>query len=136
MDAVFDALGDATRRRILEVLAGGEHVAGALVEALRARRPISQPAVSQHLKVLRDAGLVAVRAEGTRRFYSVDGDGLRAAGSWLALIADPIVALTQPLDALATEVARGKRQGTQNRRAVAPVSSKERAASSGRGVSS
>ena len=68
MDAVFEALGDPTRRQILELLAGGEQPAGAVVEAL----PISQPAVSQHLKVLREAGLVRVRADGSQRLYRVD----------------------------------------------------------------
>ena len=71
--------------------------------------PISQPAVSQHLKVLREAGLVTVRAEGTRRFYALDGDGLDAAEGWLAHLRDPMAAFAQPLDALATEVARGRR---------------------------
>lgn len=109
MEAVFDALGDATRRRILEILAGCEQPAGAVVDALQARQPISQPAVSQHLKALRAAGLVTVRAEGARRFYAIDHDGLAAAGSWLAHIADPAPAFDQPLDALATEIAPGKR---------------------------
>lgn len=121
MEAVFDALGDATRRRILEVLAGYEQPAGAVVEALQAWQPISQPAVSQHLKVLREAGLVAVRAEGTRRIYAVDHDGLHAAQSWLAHITDP-AAVAQPLDALATEIARGKRQRMQDRSPARPRS--------------
>jgi DNA-binding transcriptional ArsR family regulator len=99
---VFDALGDATRRQILELLASGEQPAGSVVEAL----PISQPAVSQHLKVLREARLVTVRAEGTRRLYAIDPAGIDAAQAWLARLSDPF---TQPLDALATEVARGKR---------------------------
>lgn len=110
MEAVFDALGDRTRRRILEVLAGSEQPAGAVVETLQASQSISQPAVSQHLKILRDAGLVAVRAEGTRRFYSVDQHVLHAARAWLAHIADPAELFTQPLDALETEIARGKRR--------------------------
>ncbi|NHC16575.1 winged helix-turn-helix transcriptional regulator, partial [Motilibacter sp. E257] len=76
MDAVFEALGDATRRLILRSLAAGEQPAGAVVAALQARGPISQPTVSQHLRVLREAGLVAVRAEGTRRLYSIDPSGL------------------------------------------------------------
>lgn len=109
MEAAFDALGDATRRRILAVLAGSELAAGAVVEALQASQAISQPAVSQHLKILREAGLVHSRADGSRRLYTVDDQGLRAAQAWLASIADPTTPLTQPLDALATEVARGKR---------------------------
>jgi DNA-binding transcriptional ArsR family regulator len=109
VDATFDALGDPTRRRLLELLSAGEQPVGALVEALQTRSSISQPAVSQHLKVLRDAGLVAVRAEGTRRFYSLDARGLDAALGWLVDLRDPIGPFAQPLDALATEVARGRR---------------------------
>ncbi len=109
MDVVFEALGDSTRRQILELLAGGEQPAGTVVAALQARAPISQPAVSQHLKVLRAARLVAVRAEGTRRYYAIDDAGLGAAQAWLARLADPLAPFAQPLDALATEVARGRR---------------------------
>jgi DNA-binding transcriptional ArsR family regulator len=107
---VFDALGDPTRRQILELLATGEQPAGAVVEAL----PISQPAVSQHLKVLREARLVTMRAEGTRRLYAIDAAGVDAAQTWLARLSDPF---RQPLDALETEVARGKR-ATAVRRAT------------------
>jgi DNA-binding transcriptional ArsR family regulator len=109
VDAVFEALGDATRRQILELLASGEQPAGTVVAALQARVPISQPAVSQHLKALRQAGLVSVRAEGTRRLYAIDEAGLDAAKAWLARLADPLAPFAQPLDALATEVARGRR---------------------------
>jgi DNA-binding transcriptional ArsR family regulator len=107
MGDVFDALGEPTRRQILALLAGREQPAGALVAALPS---ISQPAVSQHLKVLRDAGLVTVRAEGTRRFYAVDEAGIEAARAWLTHLVDPVAPFAQPLDALATEVARGKRE--------------------------
>ncbi|HEX6023172.1 MAG TPA: metalloregulator ArsR/SmtB family transcription factor [Solirubrobacter sp.] len=113
---VFEALGDPTRRQILELLASGEQPAGAVVEAL----PISQPAVSQHLKVLREARLVNMRAEGTRRLYSIDPAGVDAAQAWLARLADPF---RQPLDALETEVARGKRA----RRTTAARQATERA---------
>ena len=109
MEAAFEALGDPTRRRILELLAAGERPAGELVAALQARSPISQPAVSQHLKVLREAGLVSARADGTRRLYALDQAGLGAAQAWLARLADPLEPFAQPLDALATEVARGRR---------------------------
>jgi DNA-binding transcriptional ArsR family regulator len=114
----FEALGDPTRRQILELLAGGEQPAGALVAALQARAPISQPAVSQHLKVLKEAGLVGARAEGTRRLYALDEEGLDAAQAWLARLADPLQPFAQPLDALATEVARGRRarRAAQSRR--------------------
>ncbi|MFG3338432.1 ArsR/SmtB family transcription factor [Glycomyces sp. NPDC048151] len=106
-DTVFDALGDPVRRRILEVLGQGERPAGAVAEVLQAHFTISQPAVSQHLKVLREAGLVTVRAEGTRRIYAVDAEGLDAARAWLERFAD---AFAGPLDALETELARGKRE--------------------------
>jgi len=109
---VFEALGDPVRRRLLELLAAGEQPAGTLVEALRAEAHISQPAVSQHLRVLRDARLVTVRAEGTRRHYAVDDAGLDVVRLWLARFAEPFA---QPLDALETELARGRRarrQGT------------------------
>jgi DNA-binding transcriptional ArsR family regulator len=106
-DAAFDALGDPVRRRIMELLADGERPAGAVAEALGARFGISQPAVSQHLKVLREAGLVTVRAEGTKRIYGVDAGGLAAVEAWLARFADGFAG---PLDALETELARGKRE--------------------------
>jgi DNA-binding transcriptional ArsR family regulator len=109
MDGVFEALGDPVRRLILELLADGEQTAGSLVAALQSRIPISQPAVSQHLKVLREATLVSVRATGTRRIYALDHAGLDAAQAWLARLADPLGLFTQPLDALATELARGRR---------------------------
>jgi DNA-binding transcriptional ArsR family regulator len=109
VNTVFEALGDPTRRQILELLSSGEQPAGTVVAALQARAPISQPSVSQHLKVLREAGLVAVRAEGTRRLYAINEAGLEAAKAWLARLADPLAPFAQPLDALATEVARGRR---------------------------
>ena len=106
---VFEALGEPVRRRILELLAEGERPVGPLVAALRSLAPISQPAVSQHLKVLLAAGLVSVRAAGTRRLYALDTEGLDAARMWLDRLADPLAPFAQPLDALATEVARGRR---------------------------
>lgn len=117
MTGTFEALGDPVRRLMLERLAAGEQPAGALVTALRSRMPISQPAVSQHLKVLREANLVRVRAAGTRRIYALDQAGLDAARAWLARLADPLGPFTQPLDALATELARGRRA----RRTAAPA---------------
>jgi DNA-binding transcriptional ArsR family regulator len=65
--------------------------------------------VSQQLKVLREAGLVSARADGTRRLYALDQAGLGAAQAWLTRLADPLEPFAQPLDALATEVARGRR---------------------------
>jgi DNA-binding transcriptional ArsR family regulator len=109
MNGVFEALGEPVRRLILELLAAGEQSVGPLVAALQTRMPISQPAVSQHLKVLLEANLVSVRAAGTRRLYALDQAGVDAAQAWLARLADPLGPFEQPLDALATEVARGRR---------------------------
>jgi DNA-binding transcriptional ArsR family regulator len=109
VEEVFEALGEPVRRLILELLSGGEQSAGAVVTRLQSRAPMSQPAVSQHLRVLRDARLVSVRAEGNRRMYAVDRAGVAAAQAWLARLADPLAPFAQPLDALATEVARGRR---------------------------
>ena len=110
VDPIFEALGDPVRRLILTLVSTGEQPAGALVEGVQRVQTISQPSVSQHLRVLRDAGLLSVRAEGTRRIYALDADAVDTAQGWLAsLTADPLAALANPLDALATEVARGKR---------------------------
>jgi DNA-binding transcriptional ArsR family regulator len=70
----MDALGDPTRRAIFERLGAGPHAVGELADGL----PVSRPAVSQHLKVLKDVGLVVDRQEGTRRLYQVDPDGVAA----------------------------------------------------------
>jgi DNA-binding transcriptional ArsR family regulator len=103
----FDVLGDPVRRRILELLASGEQSSGAITEVVRSEFGISQPAVSQHLRVLREAGFATVRAEGARRLYAVDPVPLRDVDAWL----DRFRAFWTPhLDALATEVARGKRR--------------------------
>jgi len=115
---VFEALGDATRRHVLEALSAGERSAGDVVSVLQAHGAISQPGVSQQLRVLREAGLVTVRAEGTRRLYAVDAAGLDAARAWLAQVADPLAPFAQPLDALATEVARGRRAPRHPNRGV------------------
>jgi DNA-binding transcriptional ArsR family regulator len=104
----LDALGDPTRRRILAVVALGERPAGDIVAVLRERGPISQPAVSQHLKVLLQAGLVAVRPEGRSRLYRLEPAGVEAARAWLDGLTAPLAAVGQPLDALETEVARGR----------------------------
>ncbi|MBU2665068.1 metalloregulator ArsR/SmtB family transcription factor [Actinoplanes bogorensis] len=103
----FDVLGDPVRRRILELLATGEQTSGAVTEVIRAEFQISQPAVSQHLKVLRDNGFATVRPQGTRRLYAVDDTALREADAWLARFRH---FWAPHLAAMATEVARGKRQ--------------------------
>jgi DNA-binding transcriptional ArsR family regulator len=76
---VFDALAEPSRRRILELLGSGERSVGELVGPLE----LSQPAVSKHLRVLREEGLVSVRGEAQRRLYSVRPDSLRALDTWL-----------------------------------------------------
>jgi len=102
----FDVLGDPARRRILELLADGERPAGAVTDVVRAEFGISQPAVSRHLRVLREAGFATVRPEGARRLYAVNPEPLREVDAWL----DPFRAYWAPrLDALATEIARGRR---------------------------
>jgi DNA-binding transcriptional ArsR family regulator len=70
--AQLDALGDATRRTILELVAQTPRAVGELADAL----PVSRPAVSQHLKVLKDAGLLTVRRNGTRNIYAPDPAGI------------------------------------------------------------
>lgn len=95
------------RRRILELLADGERSAGEVGAAIQSEFAITQPAVSQHLKVLRDNGFASVRPDGQRRLYAVDGRALRGVDEWL----DGFRQFWTPrLDALSTEIARGKRQ--------------------------
>ncbi|WP_020574337.1 ArsR/SmtB family transcription factor [Actinopolymorpha alba] len=106
----FDVLGDPVRRRILELLAEGEQTSGAVSAVIQEEFGISQPAVSQHLRVLRENGFTAVRAEGTRRLYSVDSTPLREVDVWLERFRG---FWNQRLDALATEIARGKRERRQ-----------------------
>ena len=103
----FDILGDPVRRRILELLADGELSSGSIASVVQAEFGISQPAVSQHLKVLRDNGFALVRPAGARRLYAVDSAPLREVDEWL----DPFRRFwDQRLDSLATELARGKRE--------------------------
>lgn len=108
----FDVLGDPVRRRILELLAGGEQPSGALTAVIQAEYGISQPAVSAHLRVLRENGFATVRAEGARRLYAVDTAPLREVDEWLDRFRR---FWEQRLDALATELARGQYQGQQKR---------------------
>jgi DNA-binding transcriptional ArsR family regulator len=103
----FDVLGDPVRRRILELLAGNELASGQVVEAIAAEFGITQAAVSQHLKVLRESGFATVRAEGTRRLYSLDTAPLEEVDAWLDHFRN---FWTHRLLALGTEVARGKKQ--------------------------
>ena len=101
----FDVLGDPVRRRILELLAEGEHASGEVVAVIADEFGISQPAVSMHLRVLRESGFASTRAEGARRIYSLETGPLAEVDAWLT----PFRAFwEQRLDALGTEVARGK----------------------------
>lgn len=79
----FDVLGDPVRRRILELIAEGERSAGEVTELVQAEFGITQPAVSRHLRVLRESGFATVRAQGTRRLYAVDPGGIREVDAWL-----------------------------------------------------
>jgi len=103
----FAVLGDPVRRRILELLADGEKPAGAVGRIVQREFGISQPAVSQHLKVLRESGFASCRIDRSRRIYTVDAEPLKDVDEWLARFRR----FWEPrLDALETEVARGKRK--------------------------
>jgi DNA-binding transcriptional ArsR family regulator len=102
----FEILGDPVRRRIVELLAGGEQAAGEVGAVVQREFGISQPAVSQHLRVLRENGFATVRADGPRRLYAVDTGPLEQMDRWL----EPYRRFwNQRLDALGVEVTRGKR---------------------------
>jgi DNA-binding transcriptional ArsR family regulator len=103
----LDILGDPVRRRILELLADGEQAAGEVVVIVQREFGISQPAVSQHLRVLRESGFATVRVEGARRVYIVEAGAMKEVDVWLERFRG---FWEHKLDALATEVARGKRQ--------------------------
>ena len=79
MTNTFELLADPTRRRLLDVLRSGEQSVGSLVEKLE----MNQPAVSKHLRVLRNAGLASVRVDAQRRIYRLNPDGLREVDEWL-----------------------------------------------------
>jgi DNA-binding transcriptional ArsR family regulator len=121
----FDVLGEPVRRRILELLAAGERSSGEVVDVIAAEFGITQAAVSQHLKVLRDHGFARVRPEGARRIYALDAAPLQEVDAWL----DHFRAFwSHKLDALATEIARGKRERA---RAPAPRRRTSRRAKAG-----
>jgi DNA-binding transcriptional ArsR family regulator len=103
----FDVLGDPVRRRILELLADGERTAGSVAAVVQAEFGISQPGVSAHLRVLRDAGFTSVRADGARRLYAVSPEPLREVDDWLERFRRY---WTPHLAALETELARGRRR--------------------------
>lgn len=103
----FDVLGDPVRRRILELLVDGELSSGEIVAIVGEEFGISQPGVSQHLRVLRDNGFATVRAVGTRRLYAVDPAAMRQVDDWVEQFRH---FWAQHLDALGTELVRGRRQ--------------------------
>lgn len=103
----FDVLGDPVRRRILELLAEGEHSSGEIVDVIQREFRISQPAVSQHLRVLRESGFAHVRVDGARRIYAVDSAPLKEVDAWMGRFR---AFWGHKLEALATEVARGKKK--------------------------
>jgi DNA-binding transcriptional ArsR family regulator len=109
----FDVLGDPVRRRVLELLADGERAAGEVGSIVQKEFGISQPAVSQHLRVLRDNGFATVRIDGARRLYAVDPTPLHEVDAWLERY---LRFWNQRLDALDTELSRGKRRKARDRK--------------------
>lgn len=102
----FEVLGDPVRRRIVELLVDEPQASGAIVTAVQRDFTVTQSAVSQHLRVLRDHGFATVRADGARRVYALEPRPLQNIDEWL----DSFRRFWEPrLDALATEIARGKR---------------------------
>jgi DNA-binding transcriptional ArsR family regulator len=102
-DAVFDALGEPVRRRILELLHDGPTPVGQLA----ARLPVGRPAVSKHLRVLSNAGLIEHRSVGTRNLYMLAPGGMAAAQQWLVGTWDTVLA------AYAAEVAHRSKGSSQ-----------------------
>lgn len=103
----FDVLGDPVRRRILERLAEGQRSSGEVAAVIQAEFGISQAAVSQHLKVLRESAFATVTVDGPRRLYALDAAPLRQVDDWLGHFRG---FWTHKLEALATEVSRGKKK--------------------------
>jgi DNA-binding transcriptional ArsR family regulator len=108
MEAALKALADDGRRTLLATLADGPATAGELAALL----PIARPGVSRHLRVLREAGLVEVRQEAQRRVYSLRPEPLLEVNDWLSRY---LAQWDQRLDALHTEIARGKRERRSTR---------------------
>ena len=103
----FDVLGDPVRRRILEILAEDRHASGQIVAIVGQEFGITQSAISQHLKVLRDHGFATVQPDGPRRIYEIDPTPIEEVDRWLTRFRG----FWEPkLDALALEVERGKRR--------------------------
>ncbi|MBP1994310.1 ArsR/SmtB family transcription factor [Paenibacillus eucommiae] len=103
----FDVLGDPVRRRILVLLAESERRSGDIVEVIQQEFGITQAAVSQHLRVLRDNGFARVKVDEQRRIYSLDTQPLQEVDDWL----NRFRSFWEPkLSALETEIARGKKK--------------------------
>jgi DNA-binding transcriptional ArsR family regulator len=103
----FDVLGDPVRRRILEILAEDRHASGEIVGIVGQEFGITQSAVSQHLKVLRESGFATVETAGPRRIYEIDATPMAEVDQWLARFRR----FWEPkLEALSLEVERGKRE--------------------------
>jgi len=102
----LDVLGDPVRRRIIELLAQSEKPAGQLTDVIRAEFGISQPAVSNHLRVLRDAGFAHSLADGSRRIYTLRGERMTEAQEW---VNEQVGFWSVRLDALDTELHRARR---------------------------
>src|SRR5699024_8598595 len=95
-----------------ELLLEGERSSGQIVDAVGEEFGISQPAISQHLRVLREHGFATVRPEGTRRMYAVEASGMRDVDAWVQRFRD---VWSRHLDALGTELARGRRAAAERR---------------------
>src|SRR5688572_21157067 len=108
----LDVLGDPVRRRLFELLAEGERPAGDVGAVVEREFDITQSAVSQHLRVLRESGLARMRAEGTRRLYAVNPAALDEVDAWVARCRR---FWNRKLDALDTELARGRRAKTRRK---------------------
>lgn len=108
----FDVLGDPVRRRILELLAAQPHTSGEVVDVIRREFGISQAAVSQHLKVLRESGFATVDIDGARRIYTLDASPMRQVDDWLGHFRG---FWTHKLESLATEISRGKKKKANRR---------------------
>ena len=103
----FDVVADPVRRRILEILAKDRHASGEIVAIVGHEFGITQPAVSQHLKVLRDHGFATVQTEGPRRIYEIDATPIAEVDRWLERFRH----FWEPkFEALAVEVERGKQR--------------------------
>src|SRR6266498_1118080 len=107
----FDVLGDPVRRRILELLADGERSAGEITSTVQREFGITQPAVSMHLRVLRESGFTSVRPEGTRRLYAVDSGPLREVDEWLEPFRRSWSESFERLDELLEKMKEGKSDG-------------------------